>query len=55
LARRLGAASVAEVTATCSVRSSPPVSASVALLARVNGVSEGRVSAALSDRPLVEV
>jgi hypothetical protein len=55
LARRLGAARMAEVTATCSVRNSPPGSAQVALLARVNGVSEERVSEALSDRRLVEV
>lgn len=55
LTRRLGAARMAEVTATCSVRNSPPGSAPVALLARVNGVSEDRVSAALSDRRLVEV
>lgn len=55
LARRLGAARMAEVTATCNVRNSPPGSAQVALLARVNGVSEDRVSAALSDRRLVEV
>ena len=50
LARRLGAARMAEATATCSVRNSPPGSAQVALLARVNGVSEDRVSAALTDR-----
>jgi hypothetical protein len=55
LARRLGAPSLADVTATCSVRNSPPGSAQVALLARVNGVSEGRVSTALSERRLVEV
>ena len=55
LARRLGAARMADVTATCSVRNSPPGSAQVALLARVNGVSQDRVSAALSDRRLVEV
>lgn len=55
LARRLSAARMAEVTATCSVRNSPPGSAQVALLARVNGVSEDLVSAALSDRRLVEV
>ena len=52
---RLGAASMADATATCGVRNSPPGSAQVALLARVDGVSEGRVSAALSDRRLVEV
>jgi DNA glycosylase AlkZ-like len=55
LVRRLGAARMADVTATCSVRNSPPGSALVALLARVNGVSEDLVSAALSDRRLVEV
>jgi hypothetical protein len=55
LARRLGAARMAEVVATCSVRNSPAGSAQVALLARVNGVSEDRVSAALSERRLVEV
>lgn len=55
LARRLGAARMAEATATCSVRNSPPGSAQVALLARVNGVSEDWVSAALSKRRLVEV
>ena len=55
LARRLSAASMADVTATCGVRNSPPGTAQVALLARVHGVSEGRVSAALSDRRLVEV
>lgn len=55
LARRLGAARMADVTATCSVRNSPPGSAQAALLARVNGVSEDLVSAALSDRRLVEV
>lgn len=55
LARRLGAARMAEVIATCSVRNSPAGSAQVALLARVNGLSEDRVSAALSGRSLVEV
>jgi hypothetical protein len=55
LARRLGAARILDVTATCGVRNSPPGSAQVALLARVNGVSEDLVSAALSDRRLVEV
>jgi hypothetical protein len=55
LARRLGAAKMADVTATCSVRNSPAGSAQVALLARVNGLSEDRVSAALSGRSLVEV
>lgn len=55
LARRLGPARMADATATCSVRNSPAGSAQVALLARVNGVSEGRVSAALSGRSLVEV
>ncbi|HEU0240053.1 MAG TPA: winged helix DNA-binding domain-containing protein [Micromonosporaceae bacterium] len=55
LVRRLAAASMADATATCSVRNSPPGSAPVALLARVNGVSEDRVSAALSDRRLIEV
>jgi hypothetical protein len=55
LARRLGAARMPEATATCGVRNSPPGSASMALLARVNGVSEDRVSAALADRHLVEV
>jgi len=55
LARRLGAARMTEATATCGVRNSPPGSAQVALLARVNGVSEDRVSAALADRDLVEV
>ncbi len=55
LARRLGAARMAEATATCSMRNSPPGSAQVALLARVTGVSEERMSAALSDRRLVEV
>jgi hypothetical protein len=46
---------MADATATCGVRNSPPGSAQVALLARVNGVSEHRVSAALSGRRLVEV
>lgn len=55
LARRLGAARLAEATATCGVRNSPAGSAQVALLARVNGVTEGRVSAELSERRLVEV
>src|SRR5262245_19052043 len=55
LARRLGAAKMAEATATCGVRNSPAGSAQVALLARVDGVSEDGVSAALSDRSLVEV
>ncbi|HKE65780.1 MAG TPA: winged helix DNA-binding domain-containing protein [Micromonosporaceae bacterium] len=55
LVRRLAADSMADATATCSVRNSPPGSAQVALLARVNGVSEDRVSAALSDRRLIEV
>jgi hypothetical protein len=55
LARRLGAARMADAVATCSVRNSPAGSAQVALLARVNGVSEDRVSAALSERRLVEV
>ena len=55
LMRRLGAASTAEVTATCSVRNSKPGSAQAALLARVNGVSEERVAAALSERCLIEV
>lgn len=55
LARRLGAARMADATATCSVRNSPAGSAQVALLARVNGVSEDRVCAALSGRSLVEV
>lgn len=55
LARRLGSARMADATATCSLRNSPPGSAQVALLARVNGVSEDRVSAALSDRSLVEI
>lgn len=55
LVRRLGAASMADATAACGVRNSPPGSAQVALLARVNGVSEDRVSAALADRRLVEV
>lgn len=55
LVRRLDVARMAEVTAACSVRNSPPGSAQVALLARVNGVSEDRVSAAVSDRRLVEV
>jgi len=55
LVRRLAADSMADATATCSVRNSPPGSAPVALVARVNGVSEDRVSAALSDRRLIEV
>ncbi|WP_043347629.1 winged helix DNA-binding domain-containing protein [Beutenbergia cavernae] len=55
LARRLGAARMGEATATCGVRNSPAGSAPVALLARVNGVSEDRVSAALSGKHLVEV
>jgi hypothetical protein len=55
LVRRLGAAKMADATATCGVRNSPAGSAPVALLARVNGVSEDRVCAALSDRRLVEV
>src|SRR5437773_1260604 len=55
LGAEAGAARMADVTATCSVRNSPPGSAQVALLARVNGVSQDRVSAALSDRRLVEV
>jgi hypothetical protein len=55
LVRRLGAATMAEAFATCGVRNSPPGSAQVALLARVSGVSEDRVSAALLDRRLVEV
>jgi hypothetical protein len=55
LARRLGAAKMTDAIAACGVRNSPPGSAQVALLARVNGVSEERVSAALSDRRLVEV
>jgi len=44
-----------EAVAACSVRNSPPGSAQAALLARVNGISEDRVSAALSDKTLVEV
>jgi hypothetical protein len=40
LTRRLGAARMADVTASCGVRNSPPGSAQVALLARVNGVSQ---------------
>ncbi|HKE66137.1 MAG TPA: crosslink repair DNA glycosylase YcaQ family protein, partial [Micromonosporaceae bacterium] len=55
LMRRLGTASMVDVTATCSVRNSPPGSAQIALLARVNGVSEDGVSAALADRSLVEI
>jgi hypothetical protein len=55
LVRRLAAARMAEATATCSVRNSPAGSAQVALLARVDGISEDRVSAALSGRSLVEV
>ena len=55
LTRRLAAARMADATATCSVRNSPAGSAQVALLARVNGLSEERVSAALSGRSLVEV
>ena len=55
LARRLGAARLADAAATCGVRNSPSGSAQVALLARVDGVSEDWVSAALSDRRLVEV
>lgn len=55
LVRRLGAASMADAIATCSMRNSPPGSAQVALLARVDGASEDRVSEALSDRRLVEV
>jgi hypothetical protein len=55
LARRLAAARMPAATATCSVRNSPPGSAPVALLARVNDVSADRVSAALADRRLVEV
>jgi hypothetical protein len=51
----LGAAKLADAAATCSVRNSPPGSAQVALGARVNGVSQDRVSAAVSDRHLVEV
>ena len=55
LARRLAATRMAEVVATCGVRNSPPGSAQVALLARVNGVSADRVAAAVSDRSLAEV
>ena len=55
LVRRLGTARMADATATCGVRNSPVGSAQVALLARVNGVSQDRVSAALSERSLVEV
>ena len=44
-----------QAVATCSVRNSPPGSAQAALLARVNGVSADRVSAALLDKTLVEV
>lgn len=44
-----------EAVAACSVRNSPPGSAQAALLARVNGISADRVSAALSDTTLVEV
>jgi Winged helix DNA-binding domain len=46
---------MADATATCGVRNSPAGSAQVALLARVDGLSEDRVSAALSGRSLVEV
>lgn len=55
LARRLGKARMAEAVAACSVRNTPPGSAQAALLARVNGISEDRVSAALLDKTLVEV
>src|SRR5215475_11184711 len=55
LVRRLGAASMVDVTATFSVRNSPPGSAQIALLALFNGVSEDGVSAALADRSLVEI
>jgi hypothetical protein len=55
LARRLGAARMADATAPCGVRNSPAGSAPVALLARVTGVTQDRVSTALSDRRLVEV
>lgn len=55
LARRLGAARLVEAAGTCGVRNSPPGSAPVALLARVNGVSDERVSAAVAARRLVEV
>jgi hypothetical protein len=55
LVRRLGAARIADAAATCGVRNSPPGSARMALLARVTGVCEARVSAALSDRSLVKV
>jgi len=55
LARRLGAARMADATAACGVRNSAAGSAPVALSARVNGVTEDRVSVALSQRSLVEV
>ena len=55
LVRRLGVTRMVDATAPCGVRNSPPGSAQVALLARVSGVSEHRVSAALADRILVEV
>jgi hypothetical protein len=55
LTRRLGAARMVDAAAACGVRNSPPGSAQVALLARVNGVTEDGVSAALRDRRLVEV
>lgn len=55
LVRRLSAARMADAAATCGVRNSPAGSAQVALLARVNGLLEDRVSAALSGRSLVEV
>jgi hypothetical protein len=46
---------MAEAVAACSVRNTPPGSAQAALLARVNGISEDRVSTALLDKTLVEV
>jgi hypothetical protein len=55
LARRLPGARMVDAATACGLRNSPPGSAQVALLARVNGVSEHRVSAALTDRSLVEI
>jgi hypothetical protein len=55
LTLRLGEARITDAVAACSVRNTPPGSAQAALLARVNGVSADQVSAALSDKTLVEV
>jgi hypothetical protein len=55
LVRRLVAGRMPDAIAACGVRNSPPGSAQVALLARVDGVSAERVSAALADRSVVEV